>query len=263
MTVTIKPVAPFYDEHSGVPPPLPCTLTDQLELFGKTHTSTTLLDDEVLPTGAGALPKKLDVSARHTPDPALSRSRIPSPAPYPQARKSPGLGSRRATSRLSDNSSSDFTSDTESTASTLSELSEVSKIPKPVGEPGRPGRGGYTLETALGWNNNVYSKFKKSVHGLIDEHLDVTKCASVQKSALLKLVKDKVTDQFPDLDNYTDCWPVNDLIMMRLKYTSSRARRQEVEMAAGKSKKSKVGFQYSCIPSCITHFISFPTEMMT
>lgn len=28
------------------------------------------------------------------------------------------------------------------------------------------------------------------------------------------------------------------MIMMRLKYTSSRARRQELDMAAGKGKKS-------------------------
>jgi hypothetical protein len=43
---------------------------------------------------------------------------------------------------------------------------------------------------------------------------------------------------FPDLENYSNYWPVNDIVMMRLKYTSSRARRQELEMAAGKGKKS-------------------------
>jgi hypothetical protein len=46
-------------------------------------------------------------------------------------------------------------------------------------------------------------------------------------------------DNFPDLENYSNLWPVNDLIMMRLKYTSGRARRKEGEMAAGKSKRKK------------------------
>ena len=88
---------------------------------------------------------------------------------------------------------------------------------------------------------------------LIDEHLDVSKCASIQNTILLKIVQDKVCGsiahalmdahhvkaiaKFPDLENYARCWPVTDLVMMRLKYTSSRARRQEMEMAAGKAKK--------------------------
>ncbi len=29
---------------------------------------------------------------------------------------------------------------------------------------------------------------------------------------------------FPDLEDYSACWPVHDLIQMRLKYTSGRAR---------------------------------------
>ena len=70
---------------------------------------------------------------------------------------------------------------------------------------------------------------------LIDEHLDVSKCASVQNTTLLKIVQDKVCGsiahalmdahhvkaiaKFPDLENYARCWPVTDLVMMRLKYT--------------------------------------------
>jgi hypothetical protein len=54
-------------------------------------------------------------------------------------------------------------------------------------------------------------------------------------------------DKFPDIENYSNCWPVNDLIMMHLKYALSHARRLELEMAAGKSKKLKVGFQ-SLVP---------------
>lgn len=42
---------------------------------------------------------------------------------------------------------------------------------------------------------------------------------------------------FPDLENYSNAWPVTDIIMMRLKYTSSWARLREIEMAAGRSRR--------------------------
>lgn len=168
MPVTVKPIMPFYDDDSGAPPPFPCMLTDQLELFGNTPPSTSLLADEVLSTaltGAGTLPSKnptsvKPVSRRRSPEPVLARARIASP----YSRKTPKP--HRAASNASENGSTDATdatSDTDSTSSSLSELSELSedsKIPKPQGEPGRPGRGGYTLETALGWNQKAYSKFK-------------------------------------------------------------------------------------------------------
>ncbi|KAI6025984.1 hypothetical protein F5J12DRAFT_889881 [Pisolithus orientalis] len=115
-------------------------------------------------------------------------------------------------------------------------LLDDSKIPKPTGEPGCPGHGWYTLEIALDWNCKMYVKFKKLIFHLIDGHLDVTKCASAQNPTLLRLVCNKAVAAFPDLDNYTNAWPVSDTIMMCLKYTSGCARRQEVEMAAGKTK---------------------------
>ncbi|KAI5997648.1 hypothetical protein F5J12DRAFT_895777 [Pisolithus orientalis] len=107
-----------------------------------------------------------------------------------------------------------------------------SKIPKPIGEPGHPGHGEYTLEIALDWNHKIYVKFKKHIFHPINEHLDITKCASVQNPTLLRLVCNKAVAVFPDLDNYAHAWPVSDMIMMHLKYTSSCARCQEVEMAA-------------------------------
>lgn len=173
-------------------------------------------------------------------------------------------------SSLEDSDRSPESSDNDDASSVA--VSDDSKIPKPVGEPGRPGRGGYTLESAVDWNHKTFAKFKvclsplpmmrahvflkKFTHNLIDEHLDTTKCASAQNIALLKLVCDKVSmiiciqpyaelfpqaqGTFPDLENYSNCWPVSDIVMMRLKYTSSRARRQETEMAAGKKKTNKV-----------------------
>ncbi|KIK33353.1 hypothetical protein CY34DRAFT_99740, partial [Suillus luteus UH-Slu-Lm8-n1] len=103
-------------------------------------------------------------------------------------------------------------------------------------EPGRPGRGGYTLQEALDWNPKAYTKFKKFMHHLIEENLDTTKCASSQNHALLKTVRDKAVDAFPDLENYSGYWPLNDMIMMRLKYTSGRARQKESKLGAGKTK---------------------------
>ncbi|KAG1836202.1 hypothetical protein DFJ58DRAFT_735128 [Suillus subalutaceus] len=85
-------------------------------------------------------------------------------------------------------------------------LSEDSKIPKPPGEPSHPGRGGYTICEALDWSPKAYSKFK-------------------------------AVNAFPNLENYSKFWPVDDMIMMRLKYTLGRARQKEAGMAMGKSKK--------------------------
>jgi hypothetical protein len=98
----------------------------------------------------------------------------------------------------------------------------------------------------------AHEHFKKFMHHLIEEHLDTTKCASSQNHALLKIVHDKVSrlwvaavhnlticqavDAFPDLENYSGYWPLNDMIMMRLKYTSGRARQKEAKMAVGKTK---------------------------
>lgn len=55
---------------------------------------------------------------------------------------------------------------------------------------------------------------------------------------------DKAVDKFPELKNHQNCWPVTDIIMMRLKYTSSRAQRQEMMMAAGSEQKAEVISKY-------------------
>ncbi|KAH0827355.1 hypothetical protein J3R83DRAFT_3993 [Lanmaoa asiatica] len=184
-----------------------------LELFSKIS-PTSLLADEVLPavlTGAGTLTSVKPLSCCQSLEPMITCVRIASP--YPQKSPKPCRTKSNA-STSSDDGSTDSTSDMESTTSTLSELSDDSKIPKPPGEPGWPGQGGYTLGTVLGWNQKAFLKFKKYVHGLIDKHLDVTKCASAQNPGHLKLIKEKAEDKFPNLNNYMNCWPVNDLIMM-------------------------------------------------
>ncbi|KAI6138145.1 hypothetical protein EDD17DRAFT_1771032 [Pisolithus thermaeus] len=262
MPTTIKPVSPFYDNVTA--PPL---LGDHAEYL------KSLLATEVLgPAGLDVTLAK--VTAVNTSDPLVNHSRQSTPAPvfrFPS--RSPKSDRRstspyakrvtfqRATSAASEqthsatdaSSASDDSSDSESSLSTLS---EDSKIPKPQGEPGRPGRGGYNLETALDWNHAVYLKFKKLTHRLVDEHLDTAKCASAQNPTLLKVVHDKATAAFPDLENYSNCWPVTDMVMMRLKYTSSRARRWEIEIAAGKAETAAGKAKRSRVrshPSSITN----------
>ncbi|KAI6013800.1 hypothetical protein BKA83DRAFT_4499840 [Pisolithus microcarpus] len=251
MPTTIKTIRPFYDSDSdcvtAALPPFSPLITDQLELFGSGHRLGTLLADEALSpvasldSGTSVKPR----SRRSTPAPefriaihppkasrsAQKSSRQKSPSPYQKK-----VGFQRASSSTPEceATTSPESSEGGSEDSSTESIASEDKIPKPPGEPGRPGRGGYTLETALDWNGKTYAKFKKCMHRLIEEHLDTTKCASAQNPTLLKVVCEKATDAFPDLENYSDCWPATDMIMMRLKYTSSRARRQEIEMAAGK-----------------------------
>ncbi|KAI6159042.1 hypothetical protein EDD17DRAFT_1762976 [Pisolithus thermaeus] len=228
MPSVIKSITPFYNNDSAAPPPFPTMLTDQLKLFGRTSNlkSSGLLADEVLTPAHMLSSKKVRVSE------AQAWSQKSALAPEFTAHSASSTPSNSSEEERMGSSDDELTSSTQS--------AEALKIPKPPGEPGHPGRGSYTLETALDWNQKVYSKFKKHMHALINEHLDTTKCLSAQDPALLKVVHQKAVDKFPDLEDYSNCWPVNDIIMMQLKYTSSRARWQETEMAASKKKKAKM-----------------------
>ena len=155
-TTTITPTPPFYDDHSNTPPPCTSILKDQQELWGKVMCPSGLLADEIL------TPSHVD--ALHTPEfklastkPPKAAVRIRSPAPYIKKPLKP------ARVNLSHEGSVD-SSDNESV---LSVSSEASKISKPAGEPGHPRRGSYNLETALGWSQKLYSKFKVSFFGML------------------------------------------------------------------------------------------------
>ncbi|KAG1860977.1 hypothetical protein C8R48DRAFT_774237 [Suillus tomentosus] len=224
----INTVSPFYDQEPGAPPPFPPMLTDQLELFDSAHRSTMLVADEILPSKISAIDPPMQLKGTLVPECKLAARPFKNdPSPYS---KRVSFKRSRSNSRMpgpmpSDSLSSlDSMSDSGSSTSTES-LSDDSKIPKPPGEPD--------------WNQKAYAKFKKFMHNLIEEHLDTTKCASSQDYALLKVVRDKAVDAFPDLENYRDFWPLNDMIMMRLKYTSGRARQKQARMVVGKSKSKK------------------------
>ncbi|KAI5991395.1 hypothetical protein EDD15DRAFT_2368757 [Pisolithus albus] len=129
----------------------------------------------------------------------------------------------------------------ESSLSSLeSELGGSDKISKPSGEAGRPGRGGYNLEEQLGWGDSGFKSLKRFVNKAIKKHLDVTKCRSQQDRKALDTVCDLAIAEFPDLSTFENCWPILDLIQMRLKYLSSRAR-QEKRIADGSNEVAKGG----------------------
>ncbi|KAI6146003.1 hypothetical protein BKA82DRAFT_33601 [Pisolithus tinctorius] len=266
MPTTAKPVSPFFGDDSTVPLPLPSMLTDQIELFGSPRHPTTLLADEVLaPAGLDTRQviksEELPNSRRSTPAPEFRLAQKPKSTKHRTSPYSKRPVIQRASSTMPSSEEDSAAKSVESSDSDCasSVLSDDSKTPKPTGEPGRPGRGGYTLEIALDWNHKTYVKFKKLIFHLIDEHLDVTKCASAQNPTLLRLVRNKAVAAFPDLDNYANAWPVSDMIMMRLKYTSSRARRQEVEMAAGKTKwETRSAMESSAIAASLARM--FTTE---
>ncbi|KAG1762223.1 hypothetical protein EDD22DRAFT_953301 [Suillus occidentalis] len=241
-TPTVVP--PFYDSETGAPLPFPPMLMDQLELFGHVdcHPLTLITDEVLVAKASSIIPAARASSSTPAPECKLAKRVLKqsdhSPLPYLKKPTFSRSRSRSPTPLPSDSAGSlDSLSDSDSSTSSL--LEDL-KIPKPPGEPGRPGHGGYTLHEVLDWNPKLYSKFKKNMHQLIENHLDMTKCASAQSPALLNIVRDKALNSFPDLDNYSNLWPVNDIIMTRLKYTLGHARRKEGEMAVGKSKsKSK------------------------
>ncbi|KAG1867183.1 hypothetical protein DFJ58DRAFT_838193 [Suillus subalutaceus] len=177
-------VPPFYDLEPGAPPPLPPMLTDQLELFGNANCHPTTLIANEILVPQASI---IPTAAR-----ALSST------PAPEFK----LAKRMV--KHSDCSSSPYT--------------------KKIVTPQLERHGGYTLCEALDWNPKAYAKFKKSMHSLIEGHLDTTKCTSAQSPTLLEVVHGKALDNFPDLDNYNNLWPVNDMIMTRLKYTSGCVR---------------------------------------
>ncbi|KAI6013657.1 hypothetical protein PISMIDRAFT_19400 [Pisolithus microcarpus 441] len=116
----------------------------------------------------------------------------------------------------------------ESSLSSLeSKLGASDKIPKPSGEAGRPGRGGYNLEDQLGWGEDGFKSLKRFVNKAIKKQLDTTKCRSQQDRQALDTVCNLVTAEFPDMDSFENCWPVLNLIQMRLKYLSSRAQQKK------------------------------------
>ena len=158
----VKPISPFYDENSA-PPTFPSLLTDQLELFGNTHHSPSLLSNEILPKSKNVVHFPINNLPSKTGQGRTAQSPYPTTQPHQQlaCASSHSRAGSKSPSETSQTSSLSSLSDSASdSGSTLSMLSERAMILRPPGEPGRPGRGGYNLESAVGWNHTVFSKFK-------------------------------------------------------------------------------------------------------
>ncbi|KAI6159408.1 hypothetical protein EDD17DRAFT_1762461 [Pisolithus thermaeus] len=104
------------------------------------------------------------------------------------------------------------------------------KIPKPNGEVGRPGWGGYNLEDQLGWGKDSFKKLQQFIKKAVKKHLDTTKCRSLQDHKALETVNKMTVAQFPDLDDFEECWLVQDLVQLQLKYSSFKTRQQKWAM---------------------------------
>ncbi|KAI6112804.1 hypothetical protein F5141DRAFT_1214119 [Pisolithus sp. B1] len=78
------------------------------------------------------------------------------------------------------------------------------------------------LEEQLSWGEDSFKSLKRFVNKAIKKHLDITKCRSQQDHKALDTVCDLAIAEFPDLGTFENCWPVLDLVQMRLKYLSSR-----------------------------------------
>jgi hypothetical protein len=184
MPTRLKLVKPFFDISSVL----------KVELFSGARYPATLLAEEALsPAGLDIVtPTRITILS---PSKGLLLPRSRHTTPVPEFRLASHQGSRHATpapgnhspaprhgtpadapypkvvrfqwatsaSREESLTSCESSSDTASDSNTLSTLLDDFKIPKPQGEPGRPGRGGYTLESALNWNHNLYVKFKASL----------------------------------------------------------------------------------------------------
>ncbi|KAG9223514.1 hypothetical protein PLEOSDRAFT_1101235 [Pleurotus ostreatus PC15] len=107
---------------------------------------------------------------------------------------------------------------------------------KPPGEAGRPGRGGYTLEKTLDWDPKTMNTVKEFVHALCDEKLDITRSFNNQPPVAKKELIADVSARFPNIfRRYRDGWPISDLVIAYLKYTSAQARKAMRERRGGRT----------------------------
>ncbi|KAI6110843.1 hypothetical protein EDD16DRAFT_1519706 [Pisolithus croceorrhizus] len=83
------------------------------------------------------------------------------------------------------------------------------KIPKPNGKVGRPGWGGYNLEDQLGWGKDGFKKLQTIA-------------------------------QFLNFDNFEECWPVQDLVQLQLKYSSFKTWQQKWAMTTPPCEISRI-----------------------
>ncbi|KIK12194.1 hypothetical protein PISMIDRAFT_121314, partial [Pisolithus microcarpus 441] len=146
-------------------------------------------------------------------------SRATTPRAVTPVPKSSGKVAEKSVTIIEDQSLDSPSSSESSLSSWDEDESDRKKIPKPNGEVGRPGHGGYNLEDQLGWGKDGFKKLKRFVKKAVRRHLDPTKCRSLQDRKALETVskESQAIAEFPDLDDFEDCWPVQDLVQLQLK----------------------------------------------
>ena len=92
------------------------------------------------------------------------------------------------------------------------------------------------------------------IYKFIADHLNAAVSYKFQSKDAIRIVREKVrcslppythqlkpsikaVKRLPELAAYEDAWPVDDALRMRLKYTSSRARKHAREAVGGKSNR--------------------------
>ncbi|KAI5980957.1 hypothetical protein EDD15DRAFT_2204784 [Pisolithus albus] len=206
MPMTVKTIPPFFNDNTAAPPPFPPMLTNQLELYGNTSHSCLLTDKVNNTVTTNTVTTAITIS-KDKPTQRLRTTRSSSPymkkvtatrSSLPYAKKV--TFSRRSQTRspshalshasmvsTSEESDCSSESDNDDNDDTSSMLSEDSKIPK------------------ASWG--TWPPWKEVV---TTSKLHLTEPE-------MHLQKLKAIDAFPDLEAYSNCWPINDIIMMRLK----------------------------------------------
>jgi hypothetical protein len=234
-------IPPFFEP--GAPPPTLPILIAQTEV-GIVDTPCKLLAQEEIGSGP-TVARSARSSARYIP---YSKSACKHALPSKPHNEGPD----------GDTSDSELTSINDSDSKSDHDDSHL--IAKPDGEAGRPGRGGYNLEVALKWehkkylkvkvsdsyeyNATVYSYGQKYVKKLIEQYLEPQKNFISQSTSGIRVVQQMVCSyrhhihvcleilqtalQFPELRDYADLWPVMDMVRLNLKYTSGRARLNDI-----------------------------------
>ncbi|KAF8889684.1 hypothetical protein BD779DRAFT_1520455 [Infundibulicybe gibba] len=92
--------------------------------------------------------------------------------------------------------------------------SEQNKIPKPPGEPGSQGQ-----EDVDALTKTVRTEARRA--------LDMTVSFRSQKQESIEKICDKMMgeDRWPQLKDYSDCWPVRSILKLALKYGAEASRR--------------------------------------
>ncbi|KAI5988138.1 hypothetical protein EDC04DRAFT_2912605 [Pisolithus marmoratus] len=220
------PALTFYGADE--PPQPMLVLSSQVEMYyqPKTRVRVSAMEEMVvshLPSAIFTANAKSPAKIRRMSTPRTS-SRAGTPRDVtPVTKRSDKVVEKSVTILEDEGETSDSPSSSESSLSSWDddEESRTKKIPKPNGEVGRPGRGGYNLKDQLGWGEDGFKKLK------VKKHLDPTRCRSLQDRKALETVSKMAIAEFPDLDDFDECWPVQDLVQLQLKYLSFRARQQQ------------------------------------